>query len=177
VRIVPGSSGSFLTPPGHPMHFHHVEDGPAKNPNLIAGLDYALGDPYGDVPVDLQARVRALYDATTLVDSELWQRMVYGYFRNCYSPDGTNRDVGDAIIDPTRSLPPERHLAFLAVKTYFPDAEPRLDLIASGGDYGTKKCTKCGATLQYEAKVDAFAEAITAATACPSGGAHEVKET
>lgn len=175
MRVVSGSGSSFLCPPGHPMHFHHIEDGPAKNPSLIAGLDYALDDPYDDVPINIQARVRDMYDDATLVNSELWQRHVYGYFKNCYSPDGTNRNSTSCIIDPTHGEPPTHHLAFMMVKSHFPDAEPRLDLIASNGDYGTKPCAKCGIRLQYEAKVDAFAEALAARTTCPNGGAHETK--
>jgi hypothetical protein len=32
-----------------------------------------------------------------LTCSEKWLRMVYGYFRNSYSPDGVNRNVSNAI--------------------------------------------------------------------------------
>lgn len=137
MRVVPGSSSSFLCPPGHPMLTHHIESGPrpgtqrydTHGPNLIAGLDYAVSNQYGDVPDRVRAEVEALYAAATPVRSELWERGVYGYFRGCYSPDGTDRNV-------------------------------------------SRLCTKCGVALQYEAKVDAFAEAITAVTDCPQGGTH-----
>jgi hypothetical protein len=157
------------------MLTHHIEDGPARNPNLIAGLDYALDNSYGDVPATVRAQVRRLYEEATPVRSELWERMVYGYFRNCYAPEDGDRNVSNAIIPRIGApVPPaERHLAYLMVREYFPDAEPRVDLIASGGDYGTKPCAKCGKTLQYEARVDAYAEAITALRGCPSGGLHE----
>jgi hypothetical protein len=158
------------------MHFHSIEDGPARNPTLIAGLDYALKNEYGDVSPRLQARVAKLYADSALVHSELWVRTVYGYFRNCYAPESGSRNVADCIIIKADDdePPPERHLGYLMVKEYFPDAEPRLDLIAdSSGGYGSQPCAKCGVTLQYEARVDAFAEAITAKRDCPKGGVHE----
>ncbi len=175
MRVVAGSGSSFLCPPGHPMLTHHIADGPARNPSLIAGLDYALKNEYNDVPATVRAQVAEMYAESHLVRSELWERMVYGYFRNCYAPEDGDRNVSKAIIPRgDEPIPPaERHLAYLTVREHFPDAEPRTDLIESGGDYGTKPCAKCGKTLQYEAKVDAYAEAITAARECPSGGLHD----
>jgi hypothetical protein len=126
--------------------------------------------------------------------------MAYSYFRNCYSPDGIERDAGKLLIigqpwhvdkgsrydslnrsdekltaaDPR--VTPEHHAAYLLVKSYFPEAEPRLDLIAdASGGYGQQPCRKCGQALQYEAKVDAYAEAITAKRDCPKGGHHETE--
>lgn len=206
MRIVRGSGGSFLCPPGHPMLTWHLESGRTDDPDLIAGLDYALKNEYGDVPAHIQAKVQALYDLATLVESEEWVKQVYGYFRNCYSPDGVERNVSKALIvgqaeslypghplvesgervlseysslnrgpivtadDPR--IVPTSHLGYLYVRTHFPDHAIRLDLIENGGGYGTKKCSKCDKTLQYEAKVDAFAEAITCRTECPKGGSH-----
>lgn len=174
MRIVDGSGGSFLCPPGHPMHLFHIEDGSRKNPNLIAGLDYALehGDP------KLRASVEALHAKHRPVMSPDWVLMVYGYFHNCYSPDGVDRDASNCVIpkkgDPVP--PPEHHLGYLTVKSYFPEATPRLDLIAdASGGYGQWPCAKCGTALQYEASVDAWATPIEAGLACPKGGHHEKK--
>lgn len=175
MRIVDGGSGSFLCPPGHPMLFQHIEAGRVDDPNMIAGLDYALDPKNTDVSAALRQRVRGIYAEATLVRSDLWERNVYGYFRNCYAPVGGSRNVSEAIIPrPGEPVPPiERHLAFLLVREYFPDAEPRPELLDQRNTlYGTRPCTKCERTLQYEATVDAFAEAITANLDCPSGGQH-----
>jgi hypothetical protein len=67
VRIVPGSSSSFLCPPGHPDHHHHVEAGPRRDPNLIAGLEYALDNEYDDVPKGVQDKARELFDNAELL--------------------------------------------------------------------------------------------------------------
>jgi hypothetical protein len=169
MRIVPGSMGSFLCPPGHPMLFHHIEHGKKDDPNLMVGLDYALDESNIDVSNTLRARVRKMYDDAELVNSELWQRSVYGYFKNCYSPDGVDRNVSKCVIDNTDTRPPEHHLAYLTVRRYFPDAQPRVDLIASRGDYGSKVCLDCGKTVQYEAQVDGFTTAINP-TSCATTG-------
>lgn len=182
MRIVRGGMGGFLAPPGHPTHDWSVEDGPGRDtqrgPSLIASLDYAVQNEHGEVPRHLQEHARKLFADAVLVRSEAWERQVYGYFRGCYSPDGVNRKVADAVIFPKGTAaellpPPEHHLAYLLVRTYFPDATPRLDLIEnSEGGYGTQPCRACGTTLQYEARADAWAEPITARTACPQGGEH-----
>lgn len=175
MRIVPGSGGSFLCPPGHPAHFQHIEHGPYQDPDLIAGLDYALQNEYGDVPDALRAKVQALFDDATFIESEAWVQIVYGYFHNCYAPENGSRNVSDAIIPRGHQTlpPPERHLGFLMVRKYFPDHELRKDLIAGGGSYGTRPCRKCGTTLQYEASVDRFAVAVSREIDCPSGGEHD----
>ena len=67
---------------------------------------------------------------------QAWERDQYAYKSNCYSPDGTTRAVDKCIIDPDREQPPEHHLAYLAVKEYYPEAEPRLDLIETPPIYG-----------------------------------------
>ena len=177
MRIEPGSGGSFLCPPGHPNHFHHIEAGLRRDPSMMASLDYALKDEYDDVPEHIKARVQALFDQAELRCSELWQQHVYGYFKNCYSRDGVDRSVASAKIyrNPLVTPPAVQHLAYLAVKEYFPDADPRLDLIESHGFYGTKLCLGCGIRLQYEASVDCFAEAINCNTKCPNGTDHHVE--
>lgn len=138
----------------------------------MLSLEGAANDE--NIPADFRARVQKLLDEAELVESELWVRNVYGYFRNCYSPDGVSQNASDAAIERNSHRPPEHHLAVMAIRKYFPDHEPRLDLINDPGDgYGSRECTKCGTRIQYEAKVDAFAEPITAFKECPEGGEHE----
>ncbi len=184
LRLVEGSGGSFLCPPGHPMHRYHAESGPRNNPNAIVSLDYVLGTGSDEGPAygattSLVERVRKLYADATLVMTEDWVISVYGYFRNCYAPEDGSRNVSDAVfLKPgDEPLPPERHRGYLCVRDYSPDAEPRLDLIESGGFWGKKSCAKCGRGLQYDAGVDDWidAEAVRhRVQECPEGGKHEV---
>lgn len=83
-------------------------------------------------------------------------------------------------------IDPGRHLAVLCIREYFPDHEPRLDLIEDPGNgHGGGKCGKCGARVQYEARVDKLCEVTTRVDGtgmthwtrnpeCPKGGDHEV---
>lgn len=189
-RFARGSSGNFLDPPGSPQHDQHIEGwftsegkdarrrfyAKRDEADLYASLDYAL-HPWSntDVPDSLKRQVQALFDKAELVCSERWQRSVYAYFHNSYSPDGENRNVGDAVID-DEEHPPEHHLGYLHVKSWFPDHEPRLDLIADGkGWWGTRECVKCGARCQYEAKVDAWV-IFQRGQKCEAGGVHVVND-
>jgi hypothetical protein len=83
-------------------------------------------------------------------------------------------------------IDPERHLAVLCIREYFPDHEPRLDLIVDPGKgYGSWPCTKCGERVQYEAKFDKHAVVTirmdgtgmthwSYGTECVKGGDHSV---
>ena len=80
----------------------------------------------------------------------------------------------------TLSLPPEHHLGYLCVREYFPDHQPRLNLIADPGHgYGAGTCSKCGQRVQYEARHDALCVVTSGARwrydpDCPRGGQHEI---
>jgi hypothetical protein len=200
-RIIKGSSLSFMCPPGHPNHFYEVRGARRgqimKNPHTITSVDSAATTDAGYMPTEIVRQARELLAKAELVNSEDWQRHVYGYFRGTYSPDGVDRNVSHSLIighkwyvdkgsqydslnrsdevlaaDDPRVIP-EHHMGYLLIKEYFPDAKPRLDLIAdASGGYGQRPCAKCGTALQYEAKVDRFAEAITCKLSCPEGGEH-----
>lgn len=82
-------------------------------------------------------------------------------------------------------IDPNRHLAVLCIREYFPDHEPRLDLIDDPGDgYGASPCVKCGDRVQYEARLDKLCKVTTRMVGmmthwtrdpeCPKGGDHEV---
>lgn len=219
-----GGSGSFLCPPGHPALTHSVygwfSSGTGKpntrrpsGPNVIGGVGDLAELEESDYPAGIKAGIRRLFDSATLVCSPDWVANVYGYFRNSYSPDGTDRNVSNAISykpgictrcgftdargphkanapaahqpyrrrNPTpeqaaeyeerlsaatwhRFKPPagppapETHLGYLAVRSYFPEHEPNLELIAGRGlMYGQRECIHCGQACQYEARWDAWA--------------------
>jgi hypothetical protein len=86
--------------------------------------------------------------------SEMYARSVYAYFRNSYSPDGAARDCMKAV----RTGPPAYHMGYLCIKSYFPEHQPRTDLIENcpAKSYGGHPCVHCGQTVQYEAKRDAL---------------------
>lgn len=184
VKLVNNGMGAlgFLCPPGHPNLTHALE-APQRGDVATYALTRALETP-GDFPAAVMAEVRALFASAQLVCSEKWVRHVYGYFRNCYSPNGVDRSV----VDVTRSGPPEHHLAVLTIREYFPDHQPRLDLIANPGNgYGAWPCTKCGQRVQYEARYDAHAAVNTRQDGtgmthwsygvdCPNGGQHEIAD-
>ncbi len=187
LRLVSGGQGQFMCPPGHPMHRYHLEAGPARNPNALMGLQHALDADTWGVTDSLRARVQKLYDEAELVMSEDWVRQVYGYFKNSYSPDGTDRNVSNAVfVKAGEPLPPAtHHLGYLCVRKYFPDATPRLDLIEYSDGYGQRPCVKCGTSLQYEASADAWlpvkavsyhpdyvSKHLDEVMACPEGGQH-----
>lgn len=141
------------------------------------------------------------------VDSDLWERVVYGYFRNCYLPDSGSRKADDLIIrtwdcacgksctsrlklqehyaadgqDLSRHWtmdppPPERHRAVDYIREFFPDHQPRIDLIIDPGKgYGAYECVKCHTVVQYDPEVDAFAVYRSHSADCPEGGRHEIE--
>lgn len=172
-----GGSGSFLCPPGHPRHtysLHGYASPRSRSAILIAAVDSALTDP--EVPDSVRASVQRIMDTATLIPSEAWIGHLYGYFRNMYAPESGTRNVSEAVNDPANQTPADRHLAVMYIREYFPDHEPRTDLIANPGKgYGSWPCLKCGQRVQYEAKFDAYA--IMTPTGgyiipCAKGGAH-----
>lgn len=210
-RIVSGSAGSFLEPPGSPLFDWEIIEGTTANPLSIMALTSVVDDETASwIPEPIRVAAKKLLDEATYRRSDLWERHVYSYFRGCYSPDGAERKADRLLIvgmdeplypghplvesgqvklseypslnkgpkvtadDPR--IKPEHHAAFLLVRRYFPDAEPRLDLIDLGSrnDYGTKPCLKCGGTVQYEARFDAYAVFGETSAACPKGGTHDV---
>lgn len=174
--------GGFLCPPGHWNHEYTLTgyDGGRlkRDPDSLCGIEYALTDEAGASDA-IKARVRKIIADATLVDSDMWERSVYGYFRNSYSPEDMNRNVSRAIIDPANTITPDRHLAVLCIREYFPDHKPRLDLIADPGHgYGSYPCAKCDERVQYEARQDSQCVVNTSARSanpvCPKGGKHEI---
>lgn len=159
-----GGTGSFLAPPGDPALTHSLHEFTGPRGRTVIGIShisYALTDE-ADAAESIKATVRNLLERAQREPSELWVRNVYGYFRSMYAPESGTRNVSDAISDSSNSLPAERHLGFLCVREYFPDHEPRLDLIADPGKgYGSYPCLKCDERVQYEARFDALVKVTT----------------
>lgn len=98
-KIVKGSSGSFLCPPGHPRLFWSLwgyESPRHRNEMSIGAIDNALADDF-DGSDAIKARVQKMFDEAELVPSEMWIRSVYGYFRNSYAPEDLDRNLSRSI--------------------------------------------------------------------------------
>lgn len=94
-KIVPGRSGSFLCPPGHPHHSWSLEGYEStrhRNAFFIGALSSALKEDFDGIDA-IKARVRKIFDDAVMVESELWVRSVYRYFRTIYIPADGSRDV------------------------------------------------------------------------------------
>jgi hypothetical protein len=103
-----GGSGSFLCPPGHPAlaysiyGFHSSGKGKPNTsrqsgPDTIMSIESLAEDEGGYYPAGVVARARRILAEAQENPSELWIRNVYGYFKNSYSPDGTDRNVSNAL--------------------------------------------------------------------------------
>ena len=164
-----GGTGSAFCPPGHPNHEYSIHGfcGRRREADSIGSLQgFAESDEEGPVAEE----ARRIMAAAELRCSEEWQRHVYSYFGGSYAPEEGVREVARAV----RSGPPELHLGYLLVKSYFPDHEPRLDLIEAGTRYyGTRECLKCGKRVQYEGKIDGWMP-FRGPRLCTDGRAHAV---
>lgn len=144
--------GSFLDPPNSPQAEYEVlgwySAHRTREPDCSMSLEAALADP--DVPEGMKRRIRELFTNADMQPTEEWLSQVYGYFKNCYSPDGEDRNVSNCLIvtpDPDGGYklgtfgrdghvdeppPIETSLAVMHVRKWFPDHEPRPDLLVSG---------------------------------------------
>lgn len=79
---------------------------------------------------------RAPYDSP---GTQAWEETMYNYYKTCYSRDGVDRRVPDAVCQPRYPLPDEYSLAYLAVRKFYPDARPLADILhadLAGADAG-----------------------------------------
>lgn len=167
--------GGGLCPPGHVNLRYTYEVWKRRSPrgrwrdeaSSASVIGYAL-DGRWETPDAVQASVRELIAGQPLVYSEQWMRQVYGFYARCYFPSG--------VISGERSErtgTPEQHGGYLKVRQYFPDHEPRVDLIESGGDYGAWVCQVCGCYVQYEPSVDGFSVSGQRTTVCVGDQPHQ----
>ncbi len=134
--IVLEGMGNAFNPPGHAEHNYSLKEIERGREVGFSSLSYAAGPETTWVPQDVKERCRKLLADNPGNFTDAWERECYAYWRNCYSPDGIDRNVSNLVISRDGSLPPERHAAFLHVKSFFPEANPRLDLIQNPPAYG-----------------------------------------
>lgn len=127
--------GSFLNPPGHAEHDYSVVEkrvyGPKRDNEIgCYSLNYVLECNY--IPENVKQEARQLLAENPGQFTTKWEHTIYNYFRNCYSPDGIDRNVSN-LAD---KGPPNHHLAVLHIQHFFPSHQPNLQLIESSGELG-----------------------------------------
>ena len=127
-KIVHSGCGGFLNPPTHPEHNKSVES--TRRDQFIICLTTASTCDW--IKDNVRIAAKELLDSWIApdIDSEEiqdWIHQVLGYFRNCYSPDGVDRNVSNCKI--TNGNPFEigimRHLGVLHILKYYPEYEPK----------------------------------------------------
>src|SRR5687768_7164894 len=128
--------GGFLCPPGHPNHVYVVWEGYFRSmarARTLMALDSCVKEEW--VSASIRQRAQNLINQAQLTSSELWLRHTYGYMGGMYWPQGVEpRSAMDMVAIPARDGDPERHGAVVHIRKYFPDHEPRIDLITAGAD-------------------------------------------
>jgi len=122
-RIVNSGMGGLLNPPGDAEHNWSIQTFGRHGNGDEYSLRYALKSDY--IPEHIKQQIRDLFAANPPQLTEEWVRDCYKYFKNCYSPDGKQRLISKLV----REGPPEYHAAHLHIVQFFPDYQPRLDLL------------------------------------------------
>lgn len=130
--IVNKGMGGFLNPPGHAEHNFSVREYDVHGQEEgSSSLSYAAqhAAEWGH-PGIARAAQRKLAAHPGTFTSE-WEREVYAYFANCYSPDGQERNASkcEIIRGVTCKPSPTWHLAYLHIRQFFPEYTPNHALI------------------------------------------------
>ena len=128
--IKAGGQAGFLNPPTHPEHNFHVVS--VRRDCFSIGLFSAAKADW--IVDNVRERAKEMLDEweankPALKDDNVqdWIHQVLGYFNNCYSPDGINRNVSDCNIikgSPFK-IGVKKHLGVLLVKKYYPEYKPK----------------------------------------------------
>lgn len=182
-RIVKNGKGlgGFLCPPGHWNHTYVANEYRSghdkEEPSGIFSLDSVM-DQDTVFPVSIRNQVQKIMDQSTLILSEKWVRYVYGFFVGIYVPESGDRKASELICSHT-PVPGLVHAATAHIRDFFPDHQPREDLITyPGKGYGSWPCVKCGQKVQYEPRLDAHVVSGMGESGvdCPEGGKHHVED-
>lgn len=138
-RIVRGSAGSFLDPPGYPTHSFEVETDLRRRPQNrgTMSLTYAaeqatwLDDATRNAARRLLAEWASKRPSLDDPDIQDWIHQVLGYFRDQYAglraeQTGSKWDVSnlrsDAKVDPV--LNADLHAGVHLIRQYYPEFKP-----------------------------------------------------
>lgn len=117
--------GSFLDPPNYPTHKFGISSR-FRSQDIVS---FSKEEPQFKEQLKPYLKFDKLPENHPEVQK--WIKQHYSYFKNSYSKNGINRNVNDAIINEKDELPNNHHLAFLAVRKFYPNHKPRKDLIKS----------------------------------------------
>lgn len=144
--LINEGQGGFLNPPGDLEHFMCVASsrsgviGPNSDRISLRGC---FADWATYIPQEVKDAVKQRLDANPGdCKDEFWIRGVYNYFRSMYTKDAAIRNVNDRenvysyiahdyplLVEAHARENAERHLGYLFVKQFDPEATPRMDLI------------------------------------------------
>ena len=132
-----GSKGNacFMEPPHHPRYeIQSIFTQNGNSPPWSQPQYYYKGNGYWEIE-QVDKYFKPLPYTNDLV--KLWEEDWYAYAKTCYSPDGKDRNVSNAkcSVKPG-DMPADKHLAYLAVKKYYPEAKPRIDFINNPPSWG-----------------------------------------
>lgn len=189
-KIVRGcGAGGFMSPPGDSRHMYSIQSYSSNRSNARMTGSYAIDTDAEWIPVSVRERARKILTETSVTESELWIRYVYGYFKNSWTSNGQPWDNVDGLtFARPADAPLDWHAAVVHIRKWFPTHQPRAELIASPGKgYGSHPCDRCGECVQYEAHLDALAVVSTSmsgsgitqwsyVTECSAGGHHIVSD-
>ena len=128
-------AGGFLNPENDAEHNYSVVEKRGGHEMGFYSLRGLLSEKWIPEQVKHTARMTLNSHKGKLTDS--WIHSVYNYFRHCYSKDGIDRNASNCIVDHTDSLPAENHLAYLFIKSFFPEVLPDNELIHNNGNLGS----------------------------------------
>lgn len=146
--------GSFLEPPNHPryetqsIYTAYGNSPPGDRPQYLYH-----GHGYRSLEA-VDKNFKPLPYTHPMV--KLWEDDLYAYFHNSYSPNGVDRNVNKAVIG--GSHPDAHHLAYLKVKEYYPDAQPRHDLIVNPPKWGGNRSEQYGRSFGTTPKITSMEE-------------------
>lgn len=128
--IETGSTGSFLTPPGHASQMFSVEEYSGGVNTGSCSVEYAPETEYMPAEVKRAARDLLKKHPGNPKDKK-WIEQVYTHLRHCYRlPDGKELTFGKfwGNADEEQHQNPEHHLAVIYIRKYDPSHKPRTDL-------------------------------------------------
>ena len=124
-RLTRQGMGGFLNPPFHPEHTMSVQGRDFSMSLSAAASCMELCKNVRDRARDiLEKYVPPPLQSPTIQD---WIHQVLGYFRNCYSPDGVDRNCSHCIItqsDNAERPPIDHHLGVMLVRQFYPHFTP-----------------------------------------------------
>jgi len=135
-KIVNSGMGGFLNPPTHPEHRLSVQS--KKKNSFSMSLSAAIDCRYLDDATKQEAKdILDNWKKLPLNDITVqdWIHHVLGYFKNCFSPDGVDRNANNCLIWIEKDAKNygskwcnfernyNNHLGVMLIRKYYPEYE------------------------------------------------------